>query len=148
MAYEIIGSVFRIGNTETITTKSNTQFQRRSLTLMQKRFDPNTGLEYDPNYPTIDFTQRGCAELDRFKQGDMVRVRFDISGTKYADRQTGAERFFTSLRGYRIEAFTAPVMHYQQQQPVPQPQYRQPVPQAPQQPQQPPQGQWADGLPF
>ena len=106
MAYEIIGNVFKIGTTENIQTKSGTAFQRRSLTLIQRRFDQNTGQEFEPNYPTIDFTQRGCAELDKYKIGDRVRVRFDISGAKYNDRQTGEEKYFNSLRGFRIEPFT------------------------------------------
>ena len=105
MAYEIIGTVFRIGATENVQTKNGQPFQRRSITLIQKRFDQNTGQEFEPNYPTIDFTQRGCAELDKYKQGDRVRIRFDVSGVKYNDKQTREEKFFNSLRGFRIEPF-------------------------------------------
>ena len=133
MAYEIIGTVFKIGATENVPTKSGQPFQRRSITLIQKRFDQNTGQEFEPNYPTIDFTQRGCAELNKYKQGDRVRIRFDISGVKYSDKQTHEEKYFNSLRGFRIEPF---VMQ-QPQQPVP-PQY---PPQGGYPPQQPYQGQ-------
>lgn len=135
MAYEIIGTVYKIGTTENVPTKNGQPFQRRSLTLIQKRFDQNTGQEFEPNYPTIDFTQRGCAELDKYKQGDMVRVRFDVSGVKYNDKQTREEKYFNSLRGFRIEPF---VMR-QPQQPAPQPQY---PPQGGYPPQQPYQGQY------
>ena len=117
MAYEIIGTVFKIGTTENVPTKNGQPFQRRSVTLIQKRFDQNTGQEFEPNYPTIDFTQRGCAELDKYKQGDRVRIRFDVSGVKYKDKQTQEEKYFNSLRGFRIEPF---VMQ-QPQQPVAQP---------------------------
>ena len=140
MAYEIIGTVFKIGATENVPTKNGQPFQRRSITLIQKRFDQNTGQEFEPNYPTIDFTQRGCAELDKYKQGDNVRIRFDVSGVKYNDKQTQEIKFFNSLRGFRIEPF---VMQRPQQS-APQPQY---PPQGgyPQQggypPQQPYQGQ-------
>lgn len=135
MAYEIIGNVFKIGTTENIQTKSGQPFQRRSLTLIQRRFDQNTGQEFESNYPTIDFTQRGCAELDKYKIGDRVRIRFDISGAKYNDRQTGEEKYFNSLRGFRIEPFT-------QQRPAPQNfapagQWQQPAPQGYYPPQQP-----------
>ena len=51
MAYEIIGTVHKIGATENIQTKSGSTFQRRSLTLMQRRYDQNTGEEFEPNYP-------------------------------------------------------------------------------------------------
>ena len=132
MAYEIIGTVFKIGTTENVPTKNGQPFQRRSVTLIQKRFDQNTGQEFEPNYPTIDFTQRGCAELDKYKQGDRVRIRFDVSGVKYNDKQTQEEKFFNSLRGFRIEPF---VMQ-QPQQPVAQ-QY---TPQGGYPPQQPYQG--------
>lgn len=130
MAYEIIGTVFKIGATENVPTKSGQPFQRRSITLIQKRFDQNTGQEFEPNYPTIDFTQRGCAELNKYKQGDRVRIRFDISGVKYSDKQTHEEKYFNSLRGFRIEPFVM-------QQPVT-PQY---PPQGGYPPQQPYQGQ-------
>ena len=141
MAYEIIGNVFKIGTTENIQTKSGTAFQRRSLTLIQRRFDQNTGQEFEPNYPTIDFTQRGCAELDKYKIGDRVRVRFDISGAKYNDRQTGEEKYFNSLRGFRIEPFVS-------QRPQPQQNYAptgqyQPAGQAA----PPPQGYYPPGVP-
>ncbi len=122
MAYEIIGNVYRIGATENISTRSGGTLQRRSVTLVQKRFDQNTGEEFEPNYPTFDFANRGCAELDRFRQGDRVRIRFDISGVKYTDRNTQEEKFFTSLRGFRIEPLVAGQV---QPQPAcaPQPQY-------------------------
>ena len=142
MAYEIIGTVFKIGATENVQTK-NGLFQRRSITLIQRRFDQSTGQEFEPNYPTLDFTQRGCAELDRYKYGDKVRIRFDVSGVKYNDKQTNEEKFFNSLRGFRIEPFVA----QQPQQPVTQPQY---PPQGGYSPQggYPPQGQGNDNLPY
>lgn len=126
MAYEIIGNVHKIGTTVSVPTKSGNAFQRRSVTLIQRRFDQNTGQEFEPNYPTIDFAQRGCEELDRYKPGDRVKIRFDISGVKYNDRSTQEEKYFTTLRGFRIEPYV--------QQNAPRAQY------APQPPQQyPPQ---------
>ena len=162
MAYEIIGTVFKIATTENIQTRNGGTLQRRSLTLIQKRFDQNTGQEFEPNYPTFDFTNKGCVELDKFKQGDRVRVRFDISGVKYTDKQTNEEKYFNSLRGFRIEPFVAnqpqpmyapqPQMQPQMQPPMQQgyiPQPQQGYYQQPPMPQNPPQqGVSADGLPF
>lgn len=165
MAYEIIGTVFKIGATENVPTKSGLPFQRRSITLIQKRFDQNTGQEFEPNYPTIDFTQRGCAELDKYKQGDRVRIRFDVSGVKYNDKQTHEEKYFNSLRGFRIESFVMqqpvappypsqgsypPHGGYPPQQPYQgQPAYQPQQPQQPFPPQQPPQNTDPNsGLPF
>ncbi len=122
MAYEIIGNIYRIDKTEAIATKDGGTLLRRSVTLYQKRFDQNTGEEFEPNFPALDFTNNKCQELDKYKQGDRVRIRFDISGIKYADRQTGEERFFNSLRGFKIEpyvqhkaqpAYQPPVQGYQ-----------------------------------
>lgn len=135
MAYEIIGTALKIGATETFQTKSGQPFRRRSLVLMQRRFDQNTGQEFEPNYPTIDFTQRGCQDLDRFKQGDKVRVRFEVQGVKYTDKTSGEERYMNKLRGFRIEPY---VVQQPQQNYAPAGQWQQPAPQqpAPQQPQQ------------
>ena len=105
MAYEIIGSIYKIGTTENITTRNNTTLQKRSLVLKQQRYDQNTGEPFEPNYLTIDFTQMGCAQLDKYKAGDFVRVRFDVSGVKYNDKNTQEEKFFVSLRGFRIEPY-------------------------------------------
>lgn len=105
MAYEIIGSIYKIGTTENITTRNNTTLQKRSLVLKQQRYDQNTGEPFEPNYLTIDFTQMGCAQLDKYKTGDFVRVRFDVSGVKYNDKNTQEEKFFVSLRGFRIEPY-------------------------------------------
>lgn len=125
MAYEIIGNVHKIGTTESIQTRIGSTFQRRSITLIQRRFDQNTGEEFEPNFPTIDFTRDKCGELDRYKPGDRVRIRFDVSGAKYIDKNTGEEKYFNSLRGFRIEPFVQPQAQppYQPQQPAPQPQY-------------------------
>lgn len=123
MAYEIIGNVHKIGTTESIQTRSGSTFQRRSITLIQRRFDQNTGEEFEPNFPTIDFTRDKCGELDRYKPGERVRIRFDVSGAKYLDKNTGEEKYFNSLRGFRIEPFVQPQAPYQPQQPAPQPQY-------------------------
>lgn len=118
MAYEIIGNVHKIGTTESIQTRSGSTFQRRSITLIQRRFDQNTGEEFEPNFPTIDFTRDKCGELDRYNPGDRVRIRFDVSGAKYLDKNTGEEKYFNSLRGFRIEPFVQPPyqpQHIQQQ---------------------------------
>ena len=67
MAYEIIGTVFKIGATENVPTKNGQPFQRRSITLIQKRFDQNTGQEFEPNYPTITSKATGCASASMFR---------------------------------------------------------------------------------
>ena len=170
MAYEIIGTIFKIGQTESLNTKRGGTLNKRTLVLIQRRFD-NNGQEFQPNYPTLEFTNSNTTKLDGFKIGDRVRVRFDVNGTK--TEKNGQDSFFSSLRGFHIEQYVA-----QQPQPAPQPAQNYPPqggypPQGaypPQQggypppqgqqpyypPQQPasqpfppqPQGQGKDGLPF
>ena len=138
MAYEILGTILKIGVTETIQKKNNGgTFNKRQLVLQQRRFDRNTGQEFQPNYPTIDFINNNTAKLDYFKVGDKVRVYFDINGTKSFDEHTRQERFFSSLNGFRIEPY---VMQNQQTQQAAPPQNYPPQPyqgQPAYQPQQP-----------
>lgn len=140
MAYQIIGTVYRIYPTENIQTKGGNQFQKRKLVLIQRRFDSNTGEELQQNFPALEFTGIKCQELDKYNVGDRVSISFDISGNKIVDEQTREEKFFSSLRAFSIKAY----VQYQPQQPIPQPQ---PMPQTqttqspypPQPPQYPPQ---------
>lgn len=140
MAYDIIGTIFRIGAVENVNKKVGGTFPKRQLILMQRRFDRNTGQEFEPNYPTIEFTHGNTAKLDSFNVGDVVRVQFDLSGTKTTDQATGADKFFTSAKGFNIERYARPGQYPQAQVQVQPAQVQQPqnyVP--PQQWQQPPQ---------
>lgn len=108
MAYEIIGIIYKIGATEQIPTKSGNPFQKRTLTLMQQQYDRSTGQPLDPNYPSFEFTQRGCALLDQFQPNQLVKVTFDLAGRKFQSKKTGQEDYFTSLRAFRIEPYVPP----------------------------------------
>lgn len=122
MAYEIIGTVYRIGSTEQIPTKSGNPFQKRTLTLMQQQYDRSTGQPLEPNYPSFEFTQRGCALLDQIQPNQLVKVSFDLAGRKFISKKTGQDDYFTSLRGFRVEPYIPP---QQQGSYVPQPNYQQ-----------------------
>ena len=144
MAYEIIGIIYKIGATEQIPTKSGNPFQKRTLTLMQQQYDRNTGQPLEPNYPSFEFTQRGCALLDQFQPNQLVKVTFDLAGRKFQSKKTGLEDYFTSLRAFRIESYIPP-------RPIQQGSYPPPPQNAYQQPQngfqqggyqQPPQGSY------
>lgn len=154
MAYDIIGNVYKVGTPETITTKNGNTITRRSLTLEQRRYDPNTGEEFNPNYPTLEFSGKACESLNNFHQGDRVRVRFDITGVRYNDKQTGEEKSLTILRGFRVEPYVSPSQSQgngqqpQYQQQPPQPYQQQYQPQAQQQQYQPQQYQPQQQAPF
>lgn len=108
MAYEIIGIIYKIGATEQIPTKSGNPFQKRTLTLMQQQYDRSTGQPLEPNYPSFEFTQRGCALLDQFQPNQLVKVTFDLAGRKFQSKKTGQEDYFTSLRGFRVKLYAPP----------------------------------------
>lgn len=173
MAYDIIGQIHSIGQTEQITTSNGNPFQKRTVTVMQPRYDRNTGQPYDPNYVSFEFVQKGCALLDQFQPRQQVKISFDISGRMYTSKKTGKEECFNSLRGFRIERYAPPTQQgsyppqngyqqppqgyiqggYQQQGYAPQGQYQQQGYQQPAPPQNNyappgPQGENKDDLPF
>ncbi len=127
MAYQIFGNVYKVTPVENIQTKNGNTIQRCSLVLEQKRFDSTTGEEYAPSYPILEFSGNAISKLNGIQPGQKVKVNFEISGFKYNDKQTGEERFMSTLRGFNVE----PYQVQQQQQPIQQP-VQQPQQQAPQ----------------
>lgn len=130
MAYDIIGQIEHIGQTESFPSKTGGTFNKRTLVLKQRRFDQNTGEEFTPNYPKLEFTGNSIGKLDGFKPGDRVRVRFDVSGTLSPD-QSGAPRYITNLRGFSVEHYVPQGQPVQQPQPVQPVQFQQGVQAAP-----------------
>lgn len=104
-AYKILGNVYKIGATEPLQSKNGTTFTRRTLTLCQIRFNPDTGEAYPPNYIELEFSGNNCPMLDQFRQNDRVQVTFDVGGSMYKDKNTGEERNITRLRAFRIERY-------------------------------------------
>ena len=138
MANQIIGRVFYIGDTNSIKSKDGSKtYYKRELVLDATRFDGLKGQHGYDDLRSIECNGDRCNLLDQLKMGDVVTVSFDLQGTKY--EKDGQTRFFTSIRGYKVE----PKQVYQPAQPqTPQPQ----TPQPPvQQPYYPPQ---EDNIPF
>lgn len=143
------GKILAILPTETIVSKkdANRTFLKRTLALDCTRFDPYTGERGYDNFPAFEFSGDKCAELDLFQPGQIVTVSFDLQGSKFVG-DNGRERWFTSIRGYKIELRqpAQPQAPNYQQPPQPQlvapqsapaqPLYHQPAPQ-PAQPAQP-----------
>lgn len=108
MPYDIIGTIHNVGPVESVPTKTGGTLLKRTVILEQRRYDPNTGQQFTPNYPSLEFTNQGCAQLDTYTKGSRVKIRFDVQGSLYNDRQTGRQKSFTHLRGFRIEPYTPP----------------------------------------
>lgn len=138
MANQITGTVHLIEPAVSIPLKSDPtrSLTKRTLVLCVKRFNPVTG-EQDgaDNFPAFEFLNDRCALLDSFAPGQLVTVSFDLQGSQVTG-QDGRTRWFTSIRGYRIEPYQR--QGYPAGQPSPSPQAPvQPVAQAPQQPSAP-----------
>ncbi|MDT3388111.1 MAG: DUF3127 domain-containing protein [Bacteroidota bacterium] len=136
MENKVIGRIFQIGKTEPIQSRDGSKtYYKRELILDATRFDGMTGQRGFDNFPTFEFSGDKCAELDQYKVGEIVTVSFDLQGTKY--EKDGQTKFFTRVRGYKVERrqMQQPQAPQQQYDPQPTPQYQQ-------------QEQGANDLPF
>lgn len=104
MANTMTGRIKVIMPTETITSKSDSTktFLKRTIVLDCTRYDQYTGERGYDNFPSFEFSGERCSDLDKFKVGQVVTLSFDLQGNKFVD-STGKERYFTSIRGYKIE---------------------------------------------
>lgn len=104
MANTMTGRIKVIMPTETITSKSDSTktFLKRTIVLDCTRYDQYTGERGYDNFPSFEFSGERCSDLDKFKVGQVVTLYFDLQGNKFID-STGKERYFTSIRGYKIE---------------------------------------------
>lgn len=105
MTNQITGRIDRIGDTVQIPSKDGSKvFLKREITLDATPYDPYTGQRSSyENFPTIEFSGDKCAELDNFRVDQVVTISFYLQGTKYND-QDGNPKYFTKVRGYKIEA--------------------------------------------
>lgn len=130
MANQITGRIIEIRQTVQIPSKSGgSPFTKREFILDATTYDPYTGerSEYENIIP-LEFSGDKCAELDRFKQGDVVTVSFVLQGRSWTN-QDGELKRMASIRCYKIDAHGG-VSQSQQttlvQQATPQPTYQQP----------------------
>lgn len=130
MANQITGRIIQIEQTVQIPSKSGgSSFTKREFILDATTYDPYTGerSEYENILP-LEFSGDKCAELDRYKNGDVVTVSFVLQGRSWTN-QDGEFKRMASIRCYKIEARGGVSQSLQSvpvQQPVPQPTYQQP----------------------
>lgn len=56
-----------------------------------------------PQHIMIEFVQDKCALLDNFKEGQDVKIAFNLRGREWVNPE-GVAKYFNSLSGWRIEA--------------------------------------------
>lgn len=104
MANQITGKIEYISATQIIQSKNGGQsFAKREIVLDATRYDSYTGERGYENFPMFEFGGDKCSLLDGFKEGQVVTVSFDIQGSRYNDKATGEVKYFSRIRGYKIE---------------------------------------------
>lgn len=86
MSFEVTGNLYKVFESQ---SKSET-FQTREFVI-----------KLDGNYPQFikfQLTQDRCDLIDKFKEGNDIKVSFDLRGREWN------EKFFTNLNAWRIEA--------------------------------------------
>src|ERR1700677_2919462 len=56
------------------------------------------------NFAKLQLVQTKTDIIDRFKEGDMVKVSFNIKGNSYVDKKDGMTKYITNLDAWRVEA--------------------------------------------
>lgn len=77
----ITGVIKTVGQKMNVS-KTGNAFYKRELVLDISRFDPQTGEKY-ANFVCLNFTQKHCDDLDGFKPGDRVEVKFSVGGREW-----------------------------------------------------------------
>lgn len=129
MANQITGRITEINQTVQIPSKNGgSAFNKRGFVLDATAYDPYTGERSEhENIVPLELSGDKCAELDRFKTGDVVTVSFFLQGRSWTN-QDGELKRMVSIRCYKIEERQSAKQAQQPvRQPVQQPQNFQPA---------------------
>lgn len=77
------------------TQKVSDKFQKRDFVLMTEHTGPY------PQYVSFQATQDKCSMLDQFKEGDEIKVQFNLRGIEWSGPQ--GVKYFNNLEAYRME---------------------------------------------
>jgi hypothetical protein len=90
MAYEMVGKLHKKFDTESKTSS----FQAREFVV------ESTDSTYT-QYIKFQLTQDRCGIIDNIKEGDSLKVYFDLRGREWN------EKYFTNLNAWKVEAQSA-----------------------------------------
>jgi hypothetical protein len=94
MSLEITGKLLVKYDTQVVSDR----FKKREFVLEMIDETPNGNYT---NYARMQLVQNKTELLDRFNEGDTVKVSFNIKGSKY--EKNGTTSYFTNLDAWRIE---------------------------------------------
>lgn len=95
MSLEITGKLLVKQDTQHVSDR----FKKREFVL--ELSDEINGNVYT-NYAKMQLVQNKCEILDRFNEGDNVKVSFNVKGNKW--ERDGKVNYITNLDAWRIEA--------------------------------------------
>lgn len=104
MANTVTGIIREIGDTEQIQGKNGgSPFMKRGFLLDATPHDTWTGerSQYENILP-LEVSGDKCAELDRFRIGDVITVSFALQGREWTN-QDGQVKRMVSIRCYKLE---------------------------------------------
>lgn len=89
---EIIGTIKQIDETKSFGSQN---FRKRDVVV--------TTDEQYPQHILIEFTQDKCDLLDKYTEGQSVKVSINLRGREWINPQ-GEAKYFNSIQGWRIES--------------------------------------------
>lgn len=102
MEYKITGTVYRLMEAETFTTRDGAStFTRRSL-LIDATYITTDGRRGFDNFLEFEFSGERVKQLDGLTPGERVAIGFAPTGRLYNDRE-GRTRCFQRLAGLSLE---------------------------------------------
>lgn len=90
MSFDIQGKLYEVFAEQQVSEK----FKKREFVLEV----PDGSYT---QYPKFQLTQDKCSLLNQFKQGDEVKVTFNLTGKPFV--KNGETLYFTNLQAWRIE---------------------------------------------
>lgn len=94
MSLEITGRLQVLNNTQVVSDK----FKKREFVIAIE--EEINGKTYT-NYAKMQCVQQKCEILEKFNEGDIVKVSFNIKGNSY--EKNGKQVYISNLDAWRIE---------------------------------------------
>jgi len=98
MSLEVTGKLLAKYETQQVSEK----FKKREFVL--ELAEEINGNIYT-NFAKMQLVQNKCDIIDRFKEGDLVKVSFNIKGNRW--ERDGKVNYITNLDAWRVESATA-----------------------------------------
>jgi len=92
MQNQIEGTILHISQTERVGEKLTKRFL---VVLMEGQY---------PQEVKIEAINAKCDTLDHEKEGNKVKVHYNLNGRSYISQRTGQKEWFTSLSLWKIES--------------------------------------------